>query len=147
MWQEPPWHPMIVHFPLALTVIATLCLIGGRLVKREATASALYVVGSWNLCLGAATALMGVASGIGASMNLKTTLEAAHSITVHLYCAIVSTLLLVFLAIWRGAATRGSGRPSAAFLTLLISTTFVLIVTGYFGGENVFRYGVGVAGH
>jgi uncharacterized membrane protein len=47
--------------------------------------------------------------------------------------------------VWRGAGTAADSRPSWAFLVILWAATAALMVTGYRGGQNVYRYGVGVA--
>ena len=70
---------------------------------------------------------------------------AAHqAISLHLRWAIFTTLALVLLAVWRGAGSAPESRPSWIFMAVLLASTAALIVTGYRGGENVYRYGVGV---
>jgi len=63
---------------------------------------------------------------------------------VHLKWAMLTTLLMVLLAVWRGAGTPPASRPSWAFILLLLATAAALVMTGYRGAENVYRYGVGV---
>jgi uncharacterized membrane protein len=58
--------------------------------------------------------------------------------------AIFTTLALVLLAVWRGAGNAHNARPAWVFLVVLLTTTAALIVTGYRGGQNVYRYGIGV---
>jgi uncharacterized membrane protein len=53
-------------------------------------------------------------------------------------------VLVLLVAGWRGAGTGADSRPSWVFLVVLWAATSALIVTGYRGGQNVFRYGVGV---
>ncbi len=55
-----------------------------------------------------------------------------------------TTLLLVLLAVWRGAGTASRSRPSWLFLLVFAAASAALIVTAYRGGKNVFEYGVGV---
>ncbi len=54
----PEWHPMAVHFPLALTVTAALVLSAARAKRLERHGATLGLVGTWNLCLGAVGALL-----------------------------------------------------------------------------------------
>jgi len=56
----------------------------------------------------------------------------------------VTTLLLVLLAVWRGAGAAPGSRPSWVFIVVLLAATAALGVTGYHGGQNVYDYGVGV---
>ena len=66
------------------------------------------------------------------------------AISVHVKWAIFSTIGLLLLAAWRGAGSAEGSRPSRLFLVLLWAVTAALIVTGYRGGQNVYRYGIGV---
>jgi uncharacterized membrane protein len=142
----PGWHPMVVHFPLALVVTGTILLLAAKLVRQERYASVLATVGTWNLCLGAVGALVAIATGLAAVLHLNADVGvAAHqAISLHLRWAISTTLVLVLLAVWRGAGSAQESRPSWIFLVVLLAATGALIVTGYRGGENVYRYGVGV---
>jgi uncharacterized membrane protein len=138
------WHPMVVHFPLALVTTATLCLLSARLLRREGPTATLATVGTWNLCLGAFAAVLALATGLAAVVGLQIG-EAAHrAISVHLKWAVASTLALVLLSVWRGAGVAQESRPSWLFMLLLLAATAALIATGYHGGQNVYRYGIGV---
>jgi uncharacterized membrane protein len=140
----PGWHPLIVHFPLALVMTASPMLIAARLVRREALAAACAIVGTWNLCLGAAAAIFALASGVAALLDLQVGAAARQAISLHMKWAMLTTLLLVLLAVWRGAGNAQGSRPSWAFILCLLAATASLAMTGYRGGENVYRYGVGV---
>lgn len=52
-----PWHPMVVHFPLALILVATVLLLAARLLRKPSLAATAATVGTWNLCLGALACL------------------------------------------------------------------------------------------
>jgi uncharacterized membrane protein len=140
----PGWHPLVVHFPLALIVTATLLLCAARLLRQEGRATTLAVVGTWNLCLGTAAALLAVATGLAAVVDLQVGQPAHLAISAHLRWAIFSTLVLVLLSVWRGAGVAPESRPSWLFMALLLAGTAALIVTGFRGAENVYRYGIGV---
>ncbi len=139
-----PWHPMIVHFPLALVTTATLCLVAARLLRDERAAVALAIVGTWNLSLGAAAALFAIGTGLAAVVSLDVGAAAHQAISLHLQWAIFSTLGVVVSAVWRGAGTARDSRPSWAFLAVLLAATLAMIETGYRGGENTYRHGIGV---
>jgi len=123
----PGWHPMVVHFPLALVVTAALFLLSARLLRRESYVATLATVGTWNLCLGAFAALLALATGLAATVGLHAGV-AAHQL----------------LAVWRGAGSAQESRPSWIFMLVLLAATAALIVTGYHGGQNVYRHGIGV---
>jgi uncharacterized membrane protein len=140
----PGWHPLVVHFPLALIVTAAALLFAARLLRNPALAATVGVVGTWNLCLGAAAALFALATGLAAVAGLHVDAAAHLAISVHLRWAVLSSLALVLLAVWRGAGSAPQARPSWIFQAVLLAATAALIVTGYRGGLNVYRYGVGV---
>jgi uncharacterized membrane protein len=135
---------MVVHFPLALVFTATLFLLAARLLRGESYAATLATVGTWNLCLGAAAALFALATGLAAMIDLHVGGTARQAVSLHVKWAIFTTLALVLLAVWRGAGSAQESRPSWIFMALLLAATAALLVTGYRGGENVYRYGVGV---
>ena len=145
----PGWHPIVVHFPLALVVTATLLLWAARLRLLKPNAATLSIVGTWNLCLGTVSAVLALATGLAAVLHLQVGADApgaaAHlAISLHLKWAFFSTLLLVLAAVWRGAGSAPDSPPSWIFLVLLSIAAASLVVTGYRGGQNVYRYGVGV---
>jgi uncharacterized membrane protein len=140
----PGWHPIVVHFPLALVTTAAFFLAASRVLRRESYAATLATVGTWNLCLGALAALLALATGLAATMGLHIGTAAHLAISMHVKWAIFTTLALVLLAVWRGAGSPQESRPTWIFLLVLLAATAALIVTGYRGGQNVYRYGVGV---
>ena len=144
MSPSPGWHPLVVHFPLALVLIATPLLLAARLVRSDAVASTTAVVGTWNLCLGAVAALFALATGLSAVLDLDVNAAARQAISLHMKWAMFSTLALVLLAVWRGAGTAPASRPSWVFIVVLLGAAAALAVTGYRGGENVYEFGVGV---
>jgi uncharacterized membrane protein len=140
----PGWHPMVVHFPLALVVTAASFLLMARLLRQEHYTATLATVGTWNLCLGAIAALFALATGLAAAIDLHVGPAARQAISLHVKWAIFTTLALVLLAVWRGAGSAQQSRPSWVFVGILLAATAALMVTGYRGGQNVYRYGVGV---
>ena len=141
---DPGWHPMVVHFPLALVVTAALFLLAARLLRQERHAATLAIVGTWNLCVGAIAALCALATGLAAVLDLHVGLAARQAISLHVKWAIFTTLALVLLAVWRGAGVAQESRPSWVFIVVLVAATAALVMTGYRGGQNVYQYGVGV---
>ena len=140
----PSWHPLVVHFPIALVLSAAALLLAARLLRNESLAATAATVGTWNLCLGALAALFALATGLGAVLDLDVSTAVHQAISVHVKWAMLTTLLLVLLALWRGAGATSQSRPSWLFLIVLVAASAALIFTGYRGGKNVFEYGVGV---
>jgi uncharacterized membrane protein len=95
--------------------------------------------------LGAVGVLFALGTGLVAVASLELAPAARAAVAVHVKWAIFTSAALVLLAVWRGAGTDPKSRPSGFFLLLLWAVTAALVVTGYRGGENVYRFGVGVA--
>jgi len=142
----PGWHPLVVHFPLALVTIAVPLLLAARLSRSEAIASTTAVVGTWNLCLGAIAALFALGTGLAGVLDLEVSAAAHQAISLHTKWAMFSTLVLVLLGVWRGAGVAHASRPSWLFIIVLFGAAAALAVTGYHGGQNVYEFGVGVKG-
>ncbi len=123
---------------------AALLLWLARLPGFETRAATLSIVGTWNLCMGSAAAVLALASGLAAVLHLQVGVDARLAISLHLKWAIFTTLLLVLVSVWRGAGNAQDSRPSWIFLMVLTAAAASLAVTGYRGGQNVYRYGVGV---
>jgi uncharacterized membrane protein len=140
----PEWHPMAVHFPLALTVTSALALSVARVAPPERYGATLAMVGTWNLRLGAVGALFALGTGLAAVASLEIAPTARAAVGLHIKWAIFAMGALALLAVWRGAGVDANSRPSRAFLVILWAVTAALIVTAYRGGQNVYRYGIGV---
>jgi uncharacterized membrane protein len=140
----PNWHPLVVHFPIALVLLATALLLAARLLRNEPLAATAATVGTWNLCLGAVASVFALGSGLAAVLNLDVSATVRSVISVHVKWAMFTTLLLVLLAVWRGAGSASRSRPSWIFLVVLLAASAALSFTGYRGAKNVFEYGVGV---
>jgi uncharacterized membrane protein len=138
-------HPMMVHFPLALTIAGTGCLIGTRFLKEGRPRDSLAFCGTWNLILGGATALLTLGTGLLAVLHLTLVGGAQYSVSRHMIWAVCTSQLVALLAMWRALATSWNSVAGVWFLVLLSIACAGFIVTGYYGGENVYHYALGVA--
>ena len=141
----PGWHPLVVHFPLALIVSGAVALTLARMLPDERMAATLATVGTWNFCLGAVLVYLALGTGLAAVIDLQVDPTARQSISRHVKSAVVTTLLMTLAAVWRGAGAVPASRPTWVFLVMLWAATSATVVTGYRGGQNVYVHGVGVA--
>jgi uncharacterized membrane protein len=140
----PGWHPMVVHFPIALTLTAGVALLVARLARNESLAATLALIGTWNLCAGAVAALFALGTGLAAVLDLQVGVAARAAISTHVKWAMFTSMALLLTSVWRGAGSASRSRPSWLFVVVLSAICAALATTGYFGGENVYRFGVGV---
>jgi uncharacterized membrane protein len=140
----PGWHPLIVHFPLALIVTAAALLTFVRFVPAQRHAATLATVATWNLGLGAIAVLFALGSGLAAIVDLSMAHEAREAVSLHFKSAVLTGILVFAAAVWRCLGSAQDSRPSWLFMVLLWLAALSLGVTGYRGGQNVYRYAVGV---
>jgi uncharacterized membrane protein len=143
-------HPMLVHFPIVLLMLAAVldCAVvarGGDLAAHQYLARSAAAV----LCLGA---LAAAAAAIFGDMALDHAVDLGFPeaplerhgdlgvITMWIFLGLAAVRLLamwrhVSLAGWRGGALAAASVAGVAFL----------LTTAYFGGELVYQIGVNVA--
>jgi len=137
----------MVHFPLALTLTGFLCLLASRLVQNKAAyAASLAACGTWNLAIGGFMGLLTLGTGLGAAWQLRLHDGMQDSLSRHVMWAVCTSQLVLLLGLWRLLATTAQEKPSGLFLVLAMIACIGFIVTGYYGGENVYHYAMGVRG-
>lgn len=136
----PPylWHPVAVHFPIAL-LLAGLGF--GLASRRRAAAAWLAEAASWLLWLGTAAAWLAVGLGLLAEETAPHVPPAWKTMERHETLAFWSAGLFTALSLWR---RRWRRRGEGLFLALWLAAAGVLLATGYYGGELVFAFGLGV---
>lgn len=138
----PNWHPAAVHFPIALGMTAALLLLAARLKPAHVGFSAAARLLLLLAAIGAA-----IASALG--WHAFSTVEhdaAGHVVMLrHRDWALSTTLLLAVLAVWDGWRQRAGQPMHGALLPGMLLISGALAITGWLGGEMVYRHGVGVA--
>jgi uncharacterized membrane protein len=145
MLPVPGWHPAIVHFPLALVVTAACCFSVAHVPRASRIAETLAIVGTWTLGAGALGLLFALGTGLAAVIDLHVGDAARLAIASHVKSAILTAVLVLCAAVWRATGVAQGARPSCGFMLVMWLATSSLIVTGYRGAQNVYRYGVGVS--
>lgn len=140
----PGWHPIIVHFAVALTITAAAALVASRLIPQLRISQMLAIVGTWNLGLGTLAALVAIGTGIAAVWDIQLTTAVRAAVSTHIKWAFFTTLALILLSVWRGAGAPADSKPSNLYLIVLSAAVAAVAMTAYLGAENVYRYGVGV---
>jgi uncharacterized membrane protein len=130
---EPPipvpqhgFHPLVVHFPLALFLVGGLLDLYGWHRRNDALRSA----GGLNLILGALSGLVAIPTGFIAFWRHGYSWDGPA--LFHLASGILAVVLMLGVIWLRKQAFE---RPAYAFGLLLAIT--VLVLTGHFGGELV----------
>jgi uncharacterized membrane protein len=140
----PNAHPIAVHFPIALTLIALLFSLAARVGSRHNLATQLAIVGHWSLWISGVTAI--IAAGLGwLAFNSVDHDDAGHAaMLLHRNWAIPTAIGLLLLAMWDVFKSRAHQVMSWFTLIVLTLLSGSVAVTGWLGGEVVYRHGIGV---
>lgn len=140
----PNWHPVFVHFTIGLLSASTILLFSGVIFFQKSWAQKLLIAGHINLWLGAAFTCVTLLAGWQAYNTVSHDGPSHAAMTDHRNWALVTATLWMSLAVWATFRYRKQSRPTNLFLAVLCTATLLLGVTGYKGGEAVYRYGLGV---
>ncbi len=137
-------HPMIVHFPIALLLTATLISFLAVLFKKKR--EELKIVLYWIMILGAISVLAALFSGLYEDARGVVHDDTIHKIMeVHKRLGFIITSAFVLITLWFVIRKRTIQYRELLIITLfLIATSSVLIYSAYLGGKMVYEEGTGV---
>lgn len=139
----PNWHPVWVHFPIALLVMATVFYLLA-LVMSGSAAERVTSAGRWNLVAGTVLVIPTLITGYLAYNSVAHDAAGHQAMQRHMTAALITaglfvvTVILAWLDRFRA---RGAG---IMLIVALLLGTGAVAVTGYLGAENVYRHGLGV---
>ncbi len=137
----PNLHPLFVHFPVALLLLALVLEVIALLWRKSELSRAAW----WNQIAGTIGLAFAVASGLYAEATVHLTAEARVLLERHEQMAFVAAALFAALLLWRiGARGKIPGHPPVLYMILFLAGVASVLTGALFGGEMVFRYGVGV---
>lgn len=144
----PNWHPILVHFTIALYTISVLIylfiMITQHCISKNLSLD-LLATARWCLWIAAFSTLLTIPAGFYAFNTVKHN-EISHKImSIHRNWGLTTAIgicLLAGISIWR--YYKNKNYPSIPFLIGLLLIGITLLITGYLGGELVYRYGTGV---
>ncbi|MCW8399421.1 DUF2231 domain-containing protein [Legionella sp. PATHC038] len=145
----PNWHPIFVHFTVALFTAAFGFFFLAYLVTYikiipPRMALEFEIVGRWCLWSAAAVTVLTVLAGIYAYNTVKHD-EAGHmAMTNHLHWALATAFSMWCVAIWSVWRYSKQKAMSINFLVALLFVQGLLLSTAWRGGELVYRHGLGV---
>lgn len=136
----PNWHPMLVHFTVTLLSISALLYLAELMLKKPS----LLIVARWNLWIGALATILTALAGFDAYNSIAHDGPLHAAMTDHKNWAIVTASLFGIIAIWAAIKHRKATTVSPVFVAIILTASVLLAITGYKGGEVVYRHGGGV---
>ena len=124
------FHPLLVHFPIALFLFGALIEALGIRKRSES----LRQLAFYNLAAGALTSLATVPTGLAAALRGGHDLTPGTQVFGHFVGGILATVTMLAVAGWR----RQAAPTTAAYLTLLALACGLVAAAGHFGGMLVY---------
>lgn len=138
----PNWHPVFVHFSVALLATSVLFYLTAFLSGRWG--GMFLSVARVNLFTGFVITIATVIAGFLAYNSVQHDDPSHVAMTDHRNWALAATAVWAASAAWEAwRAWQGAERSLLVLIVLLIATA-LLSATGFKGGELVFRHGLGV---
>ena len=148
--QPTPWqiipnlHPIIVHFPIALTIIAFLFSIAAYERRAHPISSQLAAAGHFTLWFAAIGAVIAAIFGWLAFNSVNHDDSGHAAMLLHRAWALPTVLGLALLASWDAWKYRVNDLITVPMLFVLFLLSQSIAVTAWLGGEVVYRHGIGV---
>lgn len=141
----PNWHPLFVHFPIALiSLSAFFHLVVILLCKQPRCSSHCAVLAHSTLWLGALAALPTVILGWMASNTVNHD-EAGHAaMLLHRSWALATLSVLTVLAVLDAWRHKADALPTWPFAVAVVLASALVASTAWHGAELVYRHGLGV---
>lgn len=140
----PNWHPLFVHFPIALISLSAFFHLAAILLRNQPRCAHCAVLAHSTLWLGALAAFPTVLFGWLASNTVEHD-DAGHAaMLLHRAWALATLLALTVLAGWDAWRHKVDATPNWPFAGAVILAWALVASTAWHGAELVYRHGLGV---
>lgn len=140
----PNWHPLFVHFSIALLSMSTIFFVALIITKNNAVQDQLKILAYWNLWLGTGFAIVTATAGWFAYNSVAHDTPSHEAMTDHRNWALVTLSVFIVASLWSIKQYKSVKNTSATFTFIMVMAFVLLASTGWRGGEAVYRYGLGV---
>lgn len=157
---NPNWHPLLVHYPIALVIVGLLIEIFTAFNRR----AVLRTAGRWMIALGVASAIPTLLSGIYAFRDVVTNQpmnadDAWHTVRTqshwsdlqwtymirHIWLNAIATAIgAIVVFLWIATGPRLRRKLYALCFLGIVAVVALTSVGGWYSGESVYRLGTAV---
>jgi len=139
----PNWHPVFVHFTVALLSLAVGLFVVTHFIKGPLKHS-WSIVAHWALWFGAGITIITGLTGLYAYNTVGHDTASHIAMTDHRNWAVFTIAAFLLLAVWSIIRSRKKQSLGVAFVVAMVVAGGVLGSTAWHGGEAVYRFGLGV---
>ena len=140
----PNWHPLFVHFPIALLSMAALFFLMLKIIDNHPIKEQVKVFAFWNLWLGTGFAIIAAIAGWFAYNSVAHDTPSHEAMTEHRNWALVTLTVFILISLWSKKYYMQAKEVGIAFVTAMLIGFSLLASTGWHGSEAVYRFGLGV---
>jgi uncharacterized membrane protein len=138
-----PFHPIFVHFSIALTAASFAFDLAGVVLGVASLATA----GWWTLAASALATPVTIITGIVSRLRLPMEEGPARSyLRAHMALGPIFFGALLVMVFWRAQSWTRMEAPPWTYLAAMGGLIILMTVQGYLGGELVYRFGAEVRG-
>ncbi len=140
----PNWHPVLVHFTVALLSLTVCFHLLGRFMPDGSLKKQFETLAEWNLWLGTGFGIMTALAGWMAYNSVTHDTPSHVAMTEHRNWAWATLTLFMILTVYSLWRARNQSRPGTVFIGILLLAGLMLGSTAWRGAEVVYRHGIGV---
>jgi uncharacterized membrane protein len=136
-----PFHPRVVHFPIALSIVGALFIVFGTLRRQDRWTS----YGQTTLLLGWLGVMVAVVTGLIDQTNAPQSATVAAVINQHITVGIALVVTVGLALYWPLRNKKLWTTPARwGYVGLLIAIVVLVLIEGWLGGKLVYHLRVGV---
>ena len=140
----PNWHPIFVHFTVALFSVAALLFLVARFSPPGAFGRTARQAARVNLVLGVLFTVGTLLTGWYAYNTVPHDAASHEVMTTHRNWALIAAAAFAVVTGWCVRIWLANRREGNAFVLVVVLASVPLVMAGHYGGELVYGHGVGV---
>ena len=140
----PNWHPLLVHFTIALFSTAILLFLANAFLSETEWGDNFLIAAKLNLWLGAGISILTAFAGWYAYNTVDHDTPSHAAMTDHPNWALVTLAVFFVITVWSILSKKIRQKPNVIFLVLCLIGGGLLMTAGFKGAESVYRFGLGV---
>ncbi len=141
----PNWHPLLVHFPVALLSVSAFFHLAAKVMQSKPRfASPCAVLAHATLWLGALAALPTAILGWQAFNSVNHDSAGHIAMLTHRAWALSTLAVLALVAGWDAWRNKVDASPAVPVIAAVLVAWVMVAITAWHGGELVYRHGLGV---